>query len=700
MKKLLTLVLGCLLFFTACAPNPQATQSPSASESAAAENSQAPTQSATDAPTEAPTPSASATAKPEENVAIIEHFENGEISELITSTDWSKTQYSITNPKLMLTDDGTDTGKGLHVTLPDSSAWCQSFTLNGEKVTNAFKQGEKYLRIWVNNTTDGTLGIGVSIYSGNKAAYFDPEKAVFTGADGKVLAKEHGDPSGMGQGVNSAVIVPSGFMGWIAYDTSALKQRWNETLVSDLSAITKMMIDVRPAAYSEGNSYVLDGIVVAKSSCGTVREWNNPNKDENIELTKQEQILNGLTTAMNTTPEIHEMADFQPTGTYKNIKAIWYEGMQKNGKKTKVFAYIGFPAGASADSPVPAVVLIHGGGGHAFLPWVKMWNDRGYAAIAMDNTGYFPTAVNAGNSETCTNWRYGIPRDMRQDGYTNAPNNDDLNSSGGKVENMWMYHAVGQTILASNILRADNRVDKDKIGVTGISWGGLITSITMGYDDRFGFAVPVYCTGYSKEIIWGGMYTRFTRNNGTQELWAPENRYDKVTMPVMWLCWNDDNGLSVKSNSLSYLDGVKNNPDTRLSIKHKMYHSHSSAWNCAEIMAFADSVVKGGAKLTAIKDSSSGKSINMALTIDPAATKVTATAYYLTKEITHSKFKKYHYDPSHDFLDEHWNSATLTVNGDKVTGELPANALSYYVEIKTTIGGKQYVTSSTYTEVK
>ncbi len=55
---------------------------------------------------------------------------------------------------------------------------------------------------------------------------------------------------------------------------------------------------------------------------------------------------------------------------------------------------------------------------------------------------------------------------------------------------IWMYHAVGQTILAANALRADSRVAADKVGVTGISWGGVISSITIGWDNRFAFAVP------------------------------------------------------------------------------------------------------------------------------------------------------------------------------------------------------------------
>ena len=157
-----------------------------------------------------------------------------------------------------------------------------------------------------------------------------------------------------------------------------------------------------------------------------------------MELTKKEQIAQSMAAAIGTTPELYEMSDFNPTGSFAGIEAYWFEGMEMDGQMTKVFAYVGFPKGASADDKVPAIVLLHGGGGHAFLPWVKMWNDRGYAAIAIDNTGYFPTQVNAGSSAVCQNWEYGLPADLIEKGYTDAPNNDGMASSEGEVQSMWM----------------------------------------------------------------------------------------------------------------------------------------------------------------------------------------------------------------------------------------------------------------------
>ena len=87
---------------------------------------------------------------------------------------------------------------------------------------------------------------------------------------------------------------------------------------------------------------------------------------------------------LTVTPEVREYPAYHPTGL-GNIKAITYEGALQDGKKTKVFAYLGYPVGAKPGDRLPAVVLVHGGAGHAFSGWVKTWNDHGYVAIAMDN---------------------------------------------------------------------------------------------------------------------------------------------------------------------------------------------------------------------------------------------------------------------------------------------------------------------------
>ena len=167
------------------------------------------------------------------------------------------------------------------------------------------------------------------------------------------------------------------------------------------------------------------------------------------------------------------------------IRPILYKGVSYGGRQTEVFAYVGFPEGASEDNPVPGVVLVHGGEGTAFWDWVQMWLDKGYAAIAMDTEGRFPTV----GSEMATGYRALLPEDIR--GPQNSGYYADASS---EPSEQWMYHAVASVIAANSYLRSCPQVDADSIGMVGVSWGGVICSIANIYDDRFAFAAPIYGT--------------------------------------------------------------------------------------------------------------------------------------------------------------------------------------------------------------
>ena len=58
------------------------------------------------------------------------------------------------------------------------------------------------------------------------------------------------------------------------------------------------------------------------------------------------------------------------------VRSLYYEGEPYRGKKTRVFAYFGVPK-KSNSAKLPAMVLVHGGGGTAFPQWVELWAKRG-----------------------------------------------------------------------------------------------------------------------------------------------------------------------------------------------------------------------------------------------------------------------------------------------------------------------------------
>ena len=379
-------------------------------------------------------------------------------------------------------------------------------------------------------------------------------------------------------------------------------------------------------------------------------------------------------------PHVRECPQYMPTGKYEGIKAITYEGVKLNDGKTKIFAYLGFPEDVS--SKVPAVVLVHGGGGAPYLRWIKEWNDRGYAAIAMSTTGYFPTEVNAGADETEEDaklWSYGLSGVFAENGYVDAPNNDAMQNSEKPIEEQWMYHAICDVILSNSILRCDSHVDENRIGIMGISWGGVIASLAIGYDKRFAFAIPVYGSGYLAEDM--GYIGNFFRNGKNPDLWLAEKRFSEVDIPILWQCWNSDTPFSVNSNSKSYCDTVKNNEKTRLSIIHNMNHAHSWSWVRPEPMVFADFVCKGGSVIPFF-DAEKGEVCN------PDKLKIQSIkVYYITeplKYIQNSETKGYS-------MGQEWNI-------EDYNGNIPHNAKGWYIEITSQINGAEFVSASPFFE--
>ncbi|MBP8802325.1 MAG: acetylxylan esterase, partial [Kiritimatiellae bacterium] len=181
--------------------------------------------------------------------------------------------------------------------------------------------------------------------------------------------------------------------------------------------------------------------------------------------------------ALYQTPRLFEATEF----VTNEVKTVFYEGEPYQGRPTRVFAYYGLPAGASSTNKVPGIVLIHGGGGSAFVRWVKLWNSRGYAAVSMDTCG--AVSGNAYGEEQ---------KGHRRHAWAGPPGWGGFDKYDDPVADQWTYHAVAAAVRGHSLLRSLPEVDTSRIGVTGISWGGYLTCIAAAVDDRFAFAVPVY----------------------------------------------------------------------------------------------------------------------------------------------------------------------------------------------------------------
>lgn len=422
--------------------------------------------------------------------------------------------------------------------------------------------------------------------------------------------------------------------------------------------------------------------------------------DKTVEQQRQE-ILDAMNLSKNTKTVWKEIPQYNPTEEkYSHIKAITYEGLEYKGNKTKIFAYIGFPEGASAENPVPAIVLVHGGGGHAYYNWVEMWNKRGYAAIAMDTVGCFPTTANSGSQESGDAlgvWENKLPDDVAENCFTSAPAGQTYTTKYTEVDEQWTYHALSQIILAGNILRQDEKVDSQKIGITGVSWGGTLVSQVIGYDNRFSFAIPVYGTAYlSNEMhtfTWFG-------DDYVDALWAAERNLSNATMPILWLAYNDDSNFSIPGYCNSYIHTKELNENNVLAMLHKWGHSHGHVWNNYQSFVFADSITFGKNNIITFETQPEGREVNCRINIPEGFSEaLTVNVYYINKPMSYSNYNKFGYGKAM-YLDQTWFKSTkfLTVDTETgvISGTLPEKVKGYYVDIQYEVDGQNIHSSSIY----
>lgn len=300
--------------------------------------------------------------------------------------------------------------------------------------------------------------------------------------------------------------------------------------------------------------------------------------------------------------------DRSGAGIAGEIQALYYRS-DYLGEESYAFAFLGIPEGASAQSKKPAVLLIHGGGGTAYWQWVREWVNRGYVALAMDLEGHVPKPE--GTSDN-------MPADLYVDSQYNAPHNSNYGDAALPVEQTWMYYAVSTSILGNSLLHSLDFVDRYKVGVCGVSWGGVITSIISGYDDRFAFSVPIYCSLNLAESR-GGTLSSYYRAHPEARVWDDDEGLSRVETPLFFLAMNDD--VNALPDSISYTASRCKN--AQVALVRGWAHSHSHAFARPEPYAFADSIVNGGEETVRVLTQPRGSSGRVEISV-PEGRKVRA----------------------------------------------------------------------------
>ncbi len=269
------------------------------------------------------------------------------------------------------------------------------------------------------------------------------------------------------------------------------------------------------------------------------------------------------------------------------VRSLYYQGLPYKGKATRVFAYYASPATvdglAVRGRDFPGVVLVHGGGGTAFPEWVKRWAIRGYAALAMDLAGCGPD------------------RKRLADGGPDQSDEVKFGAIDQPPGEQWTYHAVADVILAHSLLRSFPEVEADHTAVTGISWGGYLTCIVAGLDDRFKAAVPVYGCGFLHEnSVWLPQFEKMTPQQKDKwvQLWDPSMYLGSATMPVFFINGTNDFAYPLDSYAKTYAL-VQSRRNFRITVN--MPHSHRDGRTPIEIGIFIDRYLRDDLPLPRIR---------------------------------------------------------------------------------------------------
>ncbi len=299
---------------------------------------------------------------------------------------------------------------------------------------------------------------------------------------------------------------------------------------------------------------------------------------------------------LRTAPELTWIDEKSP------IRSLTYRNEAFQKRETDVFAFYATPGSISGDITkdvnLPAVVLIHGGGGTAFDEWAWLWAKRGYAAIAMDLSGRRPEAptFDAKTGELIINRR--AARTRLERGGPEADHVAKFTNVGGDITDDWQFHAVAAVIRAHSLIRSFPEVDAERTAVTGISWGGYMTCLVASIDDRFKAAVPVYGCGflYEGESVQKPLIDELGEEKRAEWIrvyepsaWLPECR-----VPIFFVNGTNDKHYPLTSYARSY-ELVKGSRQIRIQVK--MPHSHVSGWAPTEIGLFIDQHVNKGTPL-------------------------------------------------------------------------------------------------------
>lgn len=262
----------------------------------------------------------------------------------------------------------------------------------------------------------------------------------------------------------------------------------------------------------------------------------------------------------------------------------------------EVFAFIGYPDTPCPKNGYPAVVLVHGGGGEAFYEWMFEWTKRGFVAIAPDYDSQYAT-------DTEHRKEYNANCGIR--GYGS------LTRENLKEEHPWVYFSVLETIKAVDILSLDKCVDSHKIMIDGISWGGFLSLIVCGTENRLQAGIINYASAFISEGSWGQEEMQLKKLS-PDELrdynahFDPQSYLEKIKIPMLFSAGMQDTCFFVngRKKTTERINGKK-----YFSYRKFFPHGHDDVFAEPVDYRFAEYILRNGEFLIGEENSQNGDSI-------------------------------------------------------------------------------------------
>ncbi len=330
--------------------------------------------------------------------------------------------------------------------------------------------------------------------------------------------------------------------------------------------------------------------------------------------------------------------------TKGNLRSIYYPGEPYQGKPTRTFAYLATPE--NLNGKAPAILLVHGGLGRAFADWAQMWASRGYVALAMDVFGQGPDGKHT------------------DDG---GPNLDPGTIYPSEARSGWTYHAVAKVIRGVSLLSSLPEVNAKRIGITGVSWGGYLTCIVTGIDDRIKASAPIYGCGYLYEdSIWSKEIQALPERN--RKVWIdsldPSRYLPLAKAPMLFINGTNDHCFYLGSYQKSY----RLARNRTVCVKVGMEHGQDQGASPVEILTFMDQNLRGGEALPQLdRPKQRGNVVEVRFRSSVAVVKA---------ELCFTA-------DSGIWEQRRWQAVDAQIDGQTITARLPAQRpLTYFVSVK------------------